>query len=93
MAGVHGRVLAVHRGLLLKRVLPTELKQWFEIAGAVVLSCKLKCTGLMSIGKFSLKKVPRSYCFVVQLFCFLRKISPELTSAANTALFAEEEWP
>ena len=26
-------------------------------------------------------------------FCFLRKISPELTSAANSPLFAEEDWP
>ena len=24
---------------------------------------------------------------------FLRKISPELTSAANPPLFAEEDWP
>ena len=27
------------------------------------------------------------------LFIFLRKISPELTSAANPPLFAEEDWP
>ena len=27
------------------------------------------------------------------LFFFLRKISPELTSAANPSLFAEEDWP
>ena len=26
------------------------------------------------------------------LFYFLRKISPELTSAANPPLFAEEDW-
>ena len=26
-------------------------------------------------------------------FFFLRKISPELTSAANPPLFAEEGWP
>src|SRR3712207_3496904 len=26
-------------------------------------------------------------------FFFLRKISPELTSAANPPLFAEEDWP
>ena len=26
-------------------------------------------------------------------FVFLRKISPELTSAANLPLFAEEDWP
>ena len=26
-------------------------------------------------------------------FLFLRKISPELTSAANPPLFAEEDWP
>ena len=27
------------------------------------------------------------------LFIFLRKISPELTSAANPPLLAEEDWP
>ena len=27
------------------------------------------------------------------LLVFLRKISPELTSAANPTLFAEEDWP
>ena len=27
------------------------------------------------------------------LFFFLRKISPEITSAANPPLFAEEDWP
>ena len=27
------------------------------------------------------------------LFFFLRKIGPELTSAANTPLFVEEDWP
>ena len=26
-------------------------------------------------------------------FFFLRRISPELTSAANPPLFAEEDWP
>ena len=26
-------------------------------------------------------------------FFFLRKISPELISAANPSLFAEEDWP
>ena len=26
-------------------------------------------------------------------FFFLRKISPELTYAANHSLFAEEDWP
>ena len=30
-------------------------------------------------------------CFL--FVCFLRKISPELTSAANPPLFAEEDWP
>ena len=30
---------------------------------------------------------------VVLFFFFLRKISPELTSAANPPLFAEEDWP
>ena len=29
----------------------------------------------------------------VSLFLILRKISPELTSAANPPLFAEEDWP
>ena len=28
-----------------------------------------------------------------ELFFFLRKISPELTSATNPPLFAEEDWP
>ena len=47
---------------------------------------------------------PMFYCFTwaefefevyFVLFCFflLRKISPELTSAANSPLFAEEDWP
>ena len=31
--------------------------------------------------------------FVLFCFVFLRKISPELTSAANLPLFAEEDWP
>ena len=30
---------------------------------------------------------------VESLFCFLRKVSPELTSATNLPLFAEEDWP
>ena len=29
----------------------------------------------------------------VKSFFFLRKISPELTSATNPPLFAEEDWP
>ena len=31
--------------------------------------------------------------FLVFCFVFLKKISPELTSAANPPLFAEEDWP
>ena len=34
---------------------------------------------------------PSSIFFV--FFCFLRQISPKLTSAANPPLFAEEDWP
>ena len=30
---------------------------------------------------------------LISFFFFLRKISPELTSVANTPLFAEEDWP
>ena len=30
---------------------------------------------------------------MLTFFFFLRKISPELTSAANPPLFAEEDWP
>ena len=44
----------------------------------------------------SLKKILdqqfTSHLFFV-VFFFLRKISPELTSAANPPLFAEEDWP
>ena len=32
-------------------------------------------------------------CFFHSNFFFLKKISPELTSAANSPLFAEEDWP
>ena len=32
------------------------------------------------------------FCLFVCLF-FFRKISPELTAAANPPLFAEEDWP
>ena len=31
--------------------------------------------------------------YIFFLLFFLRKISPELTSAANPPLFAEEDWP
>ena len=31
--------------------------------------------------------------FHMRTFFFLRKISPELTSAANPPLFAEKDWP
>ena len=31
--------------------------------------------------------------FIVEIFFFLRKISPELTSATNPPIFAEEDWP
>ena len=31
--------------------------------------------------------------FVFFVFFFLRKISPELISATNPPLFAEEDWP
>ena len=31
--------------------------------------------------------------FLKRVLFFLRKISPELTSAANLPLFAEEDWP
>ena len=31
--------------------------------------------------------------FIFVGFFFLRKISPELTSAANPLLFAKEDWP
>ena len=30
---------------------------------------------------------------ITESFFFLRKIGPELTSAANPPLFAEEDWP
>ena len=33
------------------------------------------------------------YIKLFLLFFFFRKISPELTSAANPPLFAEEDWP
>ena len=33
------------------------------------------------------------FSLIVSLFSFLRNISPELTSAANPPLFAEEDWP
>ena len=33
------------------------------------------------------------YIYLFILLLFLRKISPELTSAANPPLFAEEDWP
>ena len=39
-----------------------------------------------------LRLVSFSFFFFFFLF-FLRKISPELTSAANPPLFAEEDWP
>ena len=37
----------------------------------------------------------RFFVFFFNRFCFLflRKISPELTSAANPPLFADEDWP
>ena len=37
----------------------------------------------------------RTQCatFLVSFVLFLRTISPELTSAANPPLFAEEDWP
>ena len=34
-----------------------------------------------------------SFSFLINSLFFLRKISPELTSAANPPLFAEEDWP
>ena len=37
--------------------------------------------------EYLLKVLGTCFCF------FLRKISPELTSAANPPLFAEEDWP
>ena len=33
------------------------------------------------------------YFGFILFIVFLRKISPELTSAANPPLFAEEDWP
>ena len=33
------------------------------------------------------------WAFLRPIFFSLRKISPELTSAANPPLFAEEDWP
>ena len=30
---------------------------------------------------------------IIIFFFFFRKISPELTSASNPPLFAEEDWP
>ena len=36
---------------------------------------------------------PTAQITSVDLFFFLRKISPELTSTANPPLFAEEDWP
>ena len=44
-----------------------------------------------------MKKYITKFChvnhFLKILTFFLRKISPELTSAANPPLFAEEDWP
>ena len=59
------------------------------------------------IYKTSLSLVSLSQCFVFSLyfsastclrniyvlFFFMWKISPELTSATNPPLFAEEDWP
>ena len=42
---------------------------------------------------YILIKVTELYIQIVCIFSFLRKISPELTSATNPPLFPEEDWP
>ena len=37
--------------------------------------------------------IPNNHTLFKIIFIFLRKISPELTSAADPPLFAEEDWP
>ena len=42
--------------------------------------------------ELKVNRAPNTSRFVFFVF-FLRKISPELSSAANPPLFAEEDWP
>ena len=42
---------------------------------------------------FSLINLYFPFLLPLLKFSFLRKISPELTSATNPPLFAEEDWP
>ena len=53
-------------------------------------TCHLHCKGVLV---YVLKVYHKFYSPFPHFFFFLRKISPELTSAANPPLFAEEDWP
>ena len=64
-------------GVIVPRVALDWLSLWEELSSESTYAAIL--TGTSSLALY--------------LFIFLRKISPELTSAANPPLFAEEDWP
>ena len=55
---------------------------------SVVVTCVCACVHSSTLTIYALYGLG-----VIYNFFFLRKISPELTSAANPPLFAEEDWP
>ena len=59
------------------------------LPGGKLLKVSLNWAKLIIIVKNSLVL----FIHFIYLFIYLRKFSPELTSAANLPLFAEEDWP
>ena len=64
----------------------------FFIVSFRVLHCPLSDCFLL-VAVFMCLIYSAHLCFYFFLLFFLRNISPELISAANPLLFAEEDWP
>ena len=68
---------------LIFKSFPKSLAAWNRLPHGVVNSFIVAVIEVWIIKK----------CVLSLAFFFWRKISPELTSAANPPLFAEEDWP
>ena len=96
---IHSKILFKCVGLISVNRLFTS--RWVLFAGWPHGSCSLNLGGHLSSLPFGLPLMPlmkqekwkhEEQLLQVIVFCFLRKISPELTTA-NLPLFAEEDWP
>ena len=84
-------VHTVGQGTWRKGISSCSRNQGPNVGGTKMVTMTTRMTKI-DVHYTSMSKLP-FICLLVYLFIYLRKISPELTSAANPPLFADEDWP